>query len=101
MSWLNDMERDLDEVFFQEFATDHTVEGKRISCIIDSDQAKPRDPEFDLGQADFVLRLRKADAPKRKSAGAYLNLDGREFMVVSWVEQDGEHIVALTASEMA
>ena len=101
MSWQNDMEKDLNEVFFQEFAAPHTVEGKQVTCIIDTDEAKTRAPEYDLGQADFVLRLRKSDGIKRKSAGAYLNLDGREFMIVSWVEQDGEHIVALTAAELA
>jgi hypothetical protein len=95
------MEKDLDEVFFREFATNHTVEGMKISCILDSDQVKPRDPELVLGQADFVLRMRKADAPKRKSAGSLLNIDGRDFLVIAWVEQDGEHIVSLSAPELA
>lgn len=99
MSFKDEIAADLDAVFFEaeEFAATHRVEGKTITCVIDSDkgQRKADGAMYDLAEADFILMAKTADLPARKAAGSVLNLDGRELTVTDWEEQDGLTIVGL------
>ena len=99
MSFKDEIAADLDAVFLElnEFAETHRVEGKDITCVIDSDkgQRKNDGAMYDLAQADFILMAKTADLPARKEAGSVLNLDGRELNVSEWDEQDGLTIVGL------
>lgn len=99
MSFKDEIAADLDAVFLEldEFAETHRVEGKDITCVIDSDkgQRKSDGTMYDLAQADFILMAKTADLPARKEAGSVLNLDGRELNVSEWDEQDGLTIVGL------
>lgn len=99
MSFKDEIAADLDAVFLEldEFAETHRVEGKDITCVIDSDkgQRKSDGAMYDLAQADFILMAKTADLPARKEAGSVLNLDGRELNVSEWDEQDGLTIVGL------
>lgn len=103
MSFREEMMQDIDEVFLDadEFASEHVVEGRRILCVVDEAKSSPKDAEFDLAQADFVLRAKTSDLPPRKAAGALLNLDGRELTVGAWSDEDGMTSVELFAPESA
>lgn len=103
MSFRDEMMRDIDETFLEadEFASWHIVEGKRILCVVDEAKSAPKDADFDLAQADFVLRAKTSDLPPRKAAGALLNLDGRELTVEAWSDEDGMTSVELFAPESA
>lgn len=99
MSFKDEVAADLDEVFFnlEEFGELHKVEGKEITCILDTDRGKLKGDggEYALSEADFVLYAKTADLPPRKAAGSVLNLDGRELTVGAWDEQNGVTIVEL------
>lgn len=99
MTFRDEIAADLDGVFLQvdEFAELRRVEGKAITCVLDSDrgQAKGDGGQYDLAEADFVLIAKTADLPGRKEAGSLLNIDGRELTVSTWDEQDGMTIVGL------
>lgn len=99
MSLREEIVRDIDEVFLDadEFASWHLVEGKRILCVVDEAKSVPKDAEFDLSQADYVLFAKTADLPPRKAAGALLNLDGRELTVETWSDEEGMTSVGLSA----
>lgn len=103
MSFRDEMMRDIDETFLEadEFASEHVVEGKRILCVVDEAKSAPKDANFNLAQADFVLLAKTADLPPRKAAGALLNLDGRELTVGAWSDEDGMTSVELFAPESA
>ena len=104
MSFKDELAADLDEVFFnaEEFASEHSVEGKTILCIVESDSRQPSDKggAYALSEADFVLHAKTADMPPRKEAGELLNLDGKELTIGKWDEQDGMTIVELFTPEV-
>ena len=105
MSFRDEMAADLDGVFFdaEEFASEHTVEGRTIRCVLDTSrsQAKSDGAEYDLAAADYVLIAKTADLPRRKSAGALLRLDGRDLTVAAWHAEDAMTTVELYAPETA
>lgn len=105
MRFKDEIAADLDAVFFEldEFAETHRVEGKDITCVLDTDRGKLKSNggEYALSEADFVLMAKTADLPPRKAAGALLNLDGKELTVGTWDEQDGMTIVELFMPETA
>lgn len=105
MTFRDEIAVDLDAVFLDEdeFAEWHKVEGKRIKAVLDTARAVPSSEggELGLSQADYVLIAKTADLPKRKGAGATLNLDGRELTVGKWDEQDGMTVIDLYTPETA
>lgn len=104
MTLKDDIAADLDEVFFNEdeFASLHSVEGRTILCVVDSDSRQPSDKggAYALSEADYVLHAKTADMPPRKEAGELLNLDGKELTIGKWDEQDGVTIVELFTPEV-
>lgn len=102
MSFREELMTDLDEVFFEleEFAEEHRVEGQTIVCIIDS-ALNPKDAEYGLSSSNIVLRAKTADLPLRKSAGALLNLDGRDYTVGAWADVGGVTVIDLFSPEVA
>ena len=92
---------DLDGVFFQEFATEHTVNGITINIIEDSDQLLKRQLAF-KGQgvynADHLLYIRKSDYGKPLPAPdgrTQINYDGKEYFIEAAEEQDGLYILSI------
>lgn len=102
MSLKDDIAADL-ETFFDvaEFGEEHTVEGRKIICILDTcrSQALSGGAEKGLSEADYVLHAKTADLPKRKPAGQLLRIDGRDFEVAKWDEEDGASVVELYSPE--
>lgn len=99
MNFKEEVAADLESIFLlgDEFASLHRVEGKEITCVIDSyrGERKSDGAMYDLAEVDFVLMAKTADLPPRKEAGSLLNLDGKELTVETWDEQDGLTIVGL------
>lgn len=92
-------------VFFDadEFAEEHKVEGRVILCVVDTCrvQALSGGAEKGLSEADLVLYAKTADLPKRKPAGELLRVDGRDFEVGRWDEEDGVSVVELYTPQSA
>lgn len=92
-------------VFFDadEFAEEHKVEGRVILCVVDTCrvQALRGGAEKGLSEADLVLYAKTADLPKRKPAGELLRVDGRDYEVGRWDEEDGVSVVELYTPQSA
>ena len=100
----NMIKNDLKEVFFnvEELCEEHIVEGKKIVCALDSDAlaASKAGSDLAIAESDVLLLAQVKDLPKRKSEGASLNVDGREYIVNSWLELDGMASVYLAQTRV-
>lgn len=105
MSFKDEIAADLEAVFLMgdEFAELHSVEGRRILCVVDTDKGQRKSDGFmyDLSQMDYIVMAQTAELPPRKAAGSLLNLDGKELTVGTWDEQDGLTIIGLYSPESA
>lgn len=94
---------DLDNVFFNpdEFGEEHVVEGSKIMCMLDNStlHEKQGGAEFAIGVVDAVLHARITDLPPRQTPGTGLLIDGTDYMVVSWEEEVGMAIIALSIGQ--
>lgn len=91
--------KDITEVFLDglEFADSHHVEGRYIMAVLDADTGGERPGGQALGVAGATLTLYAAveDLPERKPAGESLEIDGEEYIIVSWREDMGIASVSL------
>ena len=99
MSFKDDIRTDLDEVFLNldEFAEEHTIEGKKISVVMNNDQLETLKEGQILGlvEADMVIFAKVEDLPTDLDPGRFLNVDGRELIVVKAGRNMGLAEVAL------
>ena len=74
-----------------EFAEEHEVEGNTIIAVLDEDiQDESKNGEaLGLAEADTLLYAKSADLPDRRPSGESLNVDGREYTVITWREDAG------------
>lgn len=74
-----------------EFAEEHEVEGNTIIAVLDEDiQDESKSGEaLGLAEADTLLYAKIADLPDRRPSGESLNVDGREYTVITWREDAG------------
>lgn len=72
------------------FAETHEIEGVNIPCVIQTDQLTKLAQGHTIGitEADLVVYAKEADLPNGKTPGSFLNVDGRELLVVSWGATD-------------
>ena len=91
------MASDVQDLFFNldDFAETHEVEGAEIDIVIDRDELQKKKIELGITEGDILFYARKDDLPKRKSPGAFINLDGREYILVDWVENLGVSCLTL------
>ncbi len=79
-------------VFFEtdEFAEQHTVEGRLIDCVLDEDDSKIGGGKI-LGVSEKQIRLfaNVEDLPARRQSGAALEIDGRIYIIDGWAEDKG------------
>ena len=94
---------DIGRIFLKarEFTERHFVEGKEIDCILDTDIQTESKSAEDLGLAgaDLSVNARIADLPERRAAGESLNVDGGEYIIVSWREDYGMAVVYLQKNQ--
>ena len=93
------VENDIREVFLNlsEFAEMHIVEGKDISIVITDDQGIPIKAGYRIGvsESSIIVNAAVDDLPQRKESGETLNIDGREFTVDRWGDNDGMAVIYL------
>lgn len=81
-----------------EFGEQHTVEGKTIEAVLDDDIQNDSKYGEDIGlaAADLALYARDEDLPPRRPAGEALNINGKEYTIVSWRTDYGMAVVYLS-----
>ena len=99
MAFKDMVQKDIKGVFldFDFFGETHTVEGREIVIVIDSDTLKEKQGGQDLAVAESstLFYAHVDDLPKRRPAGEVLNVDGRECIIDDWSEDMGVATVAL------
>ena len=99
MGFKDMVERDIKAVFidFDFFGELHTVEGREILIVIDSDTLKEKQGGQDLAVAESgtLFYAHVVDLPKRRPPGESLNIDGRECTIDDWSEDMGLATIAL------
>ena len=77
-----------------EFAEVHTVEGREITVVVETDDLAKLGKIGDnrihgMGEADLMLMGKVSDFPSDLDPGRLLNVDGREHIVISAVKDMG------------
>lgn len=101
MSAFKDMvEKDIYGTFLNldEFAEWHAVAGKRIRCVVDSDILDGRAAADNYGVAEnnLVLYAKNQDLPSRQPAGQVMNVDGSQYIIMSWKDAMGMSEIELS-----
>lgn len=100
---------DISGVFLNkmEFADDHTINGKKMTALVDENELQERDKFKLLGAAaggtgytaTRMVYVAKADFGHRPALGATVNLDGRDYRVAQGTtEEAGILAIALEAN---
>lgn len=93
------MAGDVSDLFFvlDDFGEKHEAEGEDIDVVIDNDELLKlkTGTEIGLSEADILFFARSGDLPKRKAPGSSFNFDGRECLVVDWIENTGVSCILL------
>lgn len=74
-----------------EFGDEHVIEGQTIVAVLDEETFSESKKGEDIGLAgcDCVLYAQVEDLPEQRASGESLNVNGREFTVVSWRTDGG------------
>lgn len=99
MSFKDDILADIGDIFLNldEFAEEHKVEGKKIPLVMNNDQLETLKKGQILGlvEADMMIFAKVEDLPDDLDPGRFLNVDGREMIVVKAGRNMGLAEVAL------
>lgn len=84
---------DVSDLFFmlEDFGEKHEIEEKDADIVIDNDELLKlkTGTEIGLAEADVLFYARSEEMPKRKAPGSSMNFDGKECLVVDWIENMG------------
>ena len=98
MSLKDDILNDINNLFFllEDFGEEHTIDNKKIVCMIDNDALKIRSGsnELSVSESTLLLFAKESDLP-RKVVGDDLMVDGRIYVVDDWKVSLGVAEVAL------
>ena len=85
-SFKEQLQSDIQNIFLNlnEYGEHHIIEGREIVCVITDDTSKEGSSSLGMAEADLVVYAMPKDLPARKSPGASLNVDGREYIVTDW-----------------
>jgi len=80
------LEKDIQNVFLDPsiFGELHQIEGREVLCVLTDDVYKEGDASLGVIDAEMIIYATPSDLPPRKSPGASLNVDGREYIIVDW-----------------
>lgn len=80
-----------------EYGETHLIEGKDVVCVIDDDSLRERQAGAELAVAESSKLLYAAveDLPRRRRAGAALNIDHQEYIIDDWSEDMGMATIVL------
>ena len=106
MSFKDQIKQDLSDIFLDEFADLHRIEGKVVPVVIDSDimakLSKIGDNRIHgMDEADMVIMGKASDLPENLDPGRLLNLDGREVIVVTTTSEMGLVQIAVRQNRMS
>ena len=76
----------------EEMGSEHVLEGRTITLVVDADQAQKNSMKASGGiyDGDLLVFARKADlSGMRVEPNALLRLDGRTYCITSALEEDG------------
>jgi hypothetical protein len=91
MSFLDDLENDLDEVFFTDFAKSGTYNGVAVDYIEDEiSEQSTSIPGFVLPIKTIFVK--KADVSAPKTSDVFVDADGVSFRVGAGSRQDGDGV---------
>lgn len=107
MSFKEQIARDISNVFLNldEFGETHRVEDKEITVVIDDDTleklAKVGDNRsLGMVEADMILIAKETDLPNNLSPGNFINIDGRDMIIVNTNIHMGIAELALRQNQM-
>ncbi len=89
-----------------EFAEQHNIGGKSVTCVIDSDVLSERQggTEFGMNESNILVyaktELLKEKGIEVQGFGSHLNIDGRIYTVISWSEKMGMSAITLSVPQM-
>lgn len=87
------VQRDIFGVFLNigEFAEPHRIGGRKIRCVFDDDALKERQggEELSIAESSIMLYAKTSDLGKRKQSGNTINIDGKEYVIDDWQEDEG------------
>lgn len=88
----------------QEFADGHTIDGKKMTVLVDENELLERDKSKlgtntdGLYKARRLIYVSRAEFGPRPAKGRQLNFDGRIFRVEDCTEEDGMLAIELGVS---
>ena len=102
MSYFNDLiEGDLD-LFLNpdEIGEEHTVDGKKIRCVLEDASLKGADGWRMLSEATVKLFAKTSSLTKRRTRGETIYIDGCGYEVITWNVEKGMTRVELQSKEV-
>ncbi len=88
MSFKTNILEDIDNVFLNMdgFGEEHTIDNKKVVCVIDDDALKMRSGsnELSVSESTLLLFAKESELPTRKVAGDNILIDGRPYIVDDW-----------------
>lgn len=101
MAFLDFVNNDL-HVFFDDFATPHTLNGKTIKASVDNERLKElMGKDFDgLYEAFLYFEAKKADFDKRPKNGDIAIFDSRNMTYLDVMENEGIYQIILQSNRV-
>ncbi|MDD3139611.1 MAG: hypothetical protein PHX08_11650, partial [Lachnospiraceae bacterium] len=94
------LKADIETTFLnkKEFADKHEVEGKIILCMFENESLREKTgvSESAISEAECLLYAKCEDLPIRKGFGSSLIVDGIDYMVLFWDENEGIASISLS-----
>ena len=103
MSFKDDILSDLDNVFFNlnEFATEHTFDGKAIVCVLDDDLLEENRLKSSTGiyKGVKMFHVSKNQLEGRPAIGGRFAFDDENYFVSDCKETDGMYTITLSKTK--
>lgn len=97
---------DADRAVFMDvdfFGSQHTVEGKKVTVVVDDDALRQRQggQEMTIAESTLLFHAKTEDLPKGLAPGKTLNFDGKECLVDDVVQAMGIAAVTLRQNRIS
>ena len=85
------------------FGSQHTVEGKKVTVVVDDDSLRQRQgsQELTIAESTLLFFAKTEDLPKGLSTGKTLNFDGKECLVDDIAQNMGIAAVTLRQNRIS
>lgn len=97
------IQRDIDEVFFEEFSDTHTIDGVEMTAMIDDMEHIEREKKMKsnmdgIHARQILLYVKASEFGPLPAQGRILNLDKRKYTVIDAVDEGGVYTITLEAN---